>query len=474
MTTGRTVIGRHGEGFLETRGDMTVLHVKGAPYKRGRQHGALLAPRVTATVSRGLTGAAAVTALALGCSVEQGFIRLCQGRDEASGFLPDELREEMQGMADALKEAGSPLGFEDILLWNTMYDSWCFFAHPDPSDPAAQYRHEPHTIGCCSFSAWGTATHDGKLLFAKNMDNLDLPGILEGRLLVICDPEQGFGHVNVTHPGMLAIDGGFNENGIEMMTHYSPSVRETMRGCGIGTFSRLILQRASTVEDAAAICAGFPRCTGINYHVADAKTNRAAVIECDAGDTAVRHPFKEDMLWSTNHYNCYPGWRGYKGLNMVERQQPVFKLHDISSAAAWQESLRDTSNSLIDAAGRFRRLEKLLDEHQGTLDAEAAMEILRDRHHPDTGELRPWDVPARGRNDGVTISFSLARKTFSEKARFYKSKEAARITGQTGNLWAMVATPASGDFHVAMSDFPAHRGPFLHFNLREELRRKAE
>jgi hypothetical protein len=102
------------------------------------------------------------------------------------------------------------------------------------------------------------------------------------------------------------------------------------------------------------------------------------------------------------------------------------------------------------------------------------MQILRDRHHPDTGELRPWDVPARGRNDGVTISFSLARKTFCEKTRFYKSGEAAPITGQTGNLWAMVATPASGDFHVAMSDFPAHRGPFLHFNLREELQRKGE
>jgi predicted choloylglycine hydrolase len=462
---------RRGKGFLEARGDITVLHLKGAPYERGSQHGALLADRITATVCRGLTGAAAVTALALGCSVEQAMDRLRRGKEEASGFLPPEIEEEMHGIADALKEAGSPLSFDDVLLWNTMYDSWCFFAHPDPSDPAAMYRREPYTIGCSSFSAWGTATSDGKLLFAKNMDNLDLPGILEGRVLMISDPEQGHGHVNMVHPGMLAIDGGFNEDGIEMMTHYSPSVHETMRGCGIGTLSRLILQRASNVEDAAGILSDFPRCTGINYHVADAKTNTAVVVECSARDTAVRHPFEKDVLWSTNHYNCYPGWRGYEGLNMVESQQPVFRLRDISSIPAWQESLRDTSNAQIDAPGRFRRLEKLLDEHYGALDPTTAMEILRDRHHPDTGELRPWDVPARGRNDGVTISFFLARKTFCEQAQFYKSSETGRITGQTGNLWAMVATPGSGDFHVAMSDFPAHRGAFTHFNLREELGR---
>jgi hypothetical protein len=197
----------------------------------------------------------------------------------------------------------------------------------------------------------------------------------------------------------------------------------------------------------------------------------AAVIECDARDASVRRPFGKDTLWSTNHYNCYPGWRGYAGRNMVERQKPVFRLRDISSVPAWQESLGDASNPLIDATGRFRRLGTLLDEHDGSLDVETAKEILRDRHHPDTGELRPWDVPARGRNDGVTISFFQARRTFCENAQVYKGSERMRITGQTGNLWAMVAAPGSGDFHVAMSDFPAHRGAFTRFNLREELGR---
>ena len=471
MDSERTVIGRYGKGFVETWESVTVLHVKGAPYERGYQHGALLAERVTRTVCKGLTGASAVTGLAMGGSVEDGMGRLRRGKDEAEGFLPPEFREELRGMADAVKASGSPVTFDDLLVWNTMYDSWCFYAHPDPSDPSTRFYREPYTIGCSSFSAWGSATRDGKLVFGKNMDNLDLPGIREGRILVICDPEHGFGHANVTHPGMLAVDGGLNEDGIAMMTHYSPSVNETMQGCGIGTLSRLILQTAHSVDDAVNILTVYPRCTGINYHVADAKVNQAAVIETNARETAVRRPFNEEVLWSTNHYNCYPGWRGYYGRNMVEGQKPVFRLRDTTSIEAWQESLRDPANSWIDATGRFRRYERLLAEQSGRIDFETGIEILRDRHHPDTGELRPWDVPARGRNDGVTISFFLARKTFSEKTRFYKSDEEACITGQTGNLWSLVATPGTGDFRVALSDFPAHRGAFLHFNLREELGR---
>ncbi|MCX7025942.1 MAG: carcinine hydrolase/isopenicillin-N N-acyltransferase family protein [Spirochaetes bacterium] len=326
------------------------------------------------------------------------------------------------------------------------------------------------------FSAWRKATSDGKLLFGKNMDNLDLPGVAEGRILVFCDLENGLGHVNVTQAGMLAIDGGFNlyrfnEAGVGMMTHYSGSKCETMRGCGIGSLSRLVLQRASSVEDAIEILTVYPRCTGINSHVADAKVNRAVVIEANAKETAVRSPFQRDVLWSTNHCNCYPGWMGYQGRNMVEGQMPVYRLKDIGTIKAWQLSLREKGNPNIAASGRFRRYEKLLDENYGSLSLMKGIEILRDRHHPETNELRDWDTPAKARNDGVTISYLLPRKVFSEKALFYKSEDEGPITGQSTNLWSMMATPASGDVHVAVEGLPAHRGAFTSFNFLKELGR---
>jgi hypothetical protein len=473
MENKRIELGRCGKGSLQMEGEATILHVKGTAYERGWQHGYLLHEKIAATVPKALTSAAAVCGKAVGGGVDEGLTRLRRGMEEARGFMPPEFVEEIRGLSDALASQGSPLDFQDMLMWNLMYDTWCFHAHPDQSDPSSNFVRSPYpeTIGCSSFSAWGNATRDGKLLFGKNMDNLDLPGVPQGRILVFCDPDNGFGHANVTQAGMLAIDGGFNEAGICMMTHYSGSAYETMRGCGIGTLTRLVLQNAASVEDGIDILNVRPRCTGVNYHIADAKANRAAVVEANAKETAVRRPFGRDMLWSTNHCNCFPGWMGYQGKNMVEGQKPVYRLKDISTIEAWQESLREKDNSNIAATGRFRRYEKLLGEAYGNLSLEKGMEILSDRHNPDTGELRDWDTPAKGRNDGMTISYLLPRRTYSENARFYKSEDSGSITGQSTNLWSAMAAPASGDLYVALEGLPAHRRGFRYFNLFEELGR---
>ena len=473
MDNERVDLASYGEGYLQREGKTTILHLKGTAYERGYQHGYLLGDLIDATVPKGLTSAAAVCGKAAGGGIEDGFERLRRGVEEAKSFMPSEFAEEIGGLSEALAVRGSRLDFTDMLMWNLMYDTWCFYAHPGAGNPSDDFHDSiyPETIGCSSFSAWGGATRDGQLLFGKNMDNLDLPGIAEGRILVFCDPKKGLGHVNMTQAGMLAIDGGFNEAGVCMMTHYSGSMYETMRGRGIGSLSRLVLQGAESLEDAIDILSSNPRCTGINYHVADAKAKKAAVVEANARETALRRPFGRDVLWSTNHCNCFPGWMGYQGKNMVEAQKPVYRLKDISSIDSWQSSLDDKENSDIAASGRFKQFEELLDETYGDLSLEKGIEILCDRHHPDTNELRDWEIPAKARNNGVTISYLLSRKTYSEKARFYKSEAEGPITGQSTNLWSMMVAPAEGDVLVALEGLPAHRWGYRYFNLFKELGR---
>lgn len=461
--------GRHGKGYLELRNSIPVLHVHGSPYERGFQHGYLLHGLIGSTVSRGLSSASAVCAKAIDASVSEGFRRLRQGMEEARRHIPQEFIEEIRGMSDAITVRGSNFDLDDMLTWNLMYDTWCFYAHPGFGDPSENFISE--TIGCSSFSAWGKATRDGSMVFGKNMDNLDLPGIPEGRVLVICDPSEGFGHANITQAGMLAIDGGMNEKGISMMTHYSGSRYETMRGCGIGILSRLILQRASSLDDAVKILASHPRCTGINYHVADAKAKQAVVVEANAKRLALRKPYLKDCLWTTNHCNCYPGWMGYDGVNMVEDQQPTYGLKDISTQEAWQESLKEKDNPNIAAAGRFKRYKVMLEERYGTIDIENGIEILTDRHDPDTGEQRDWGTPAKARNNGMTISYLLPRKHYADSVPWYKSDGEGPVTGQSTNLWSMIAKPETGECMVALSGLPAHRHGFMAFNLLEELGR---
>ncbi|TXT42695.1 MAG: hypothetical protein FD137_2051 [Spirochaetes bacterium] len=449
-----------GKGSMEILKGAKILRLKGGPYERGFQHGHLLGSLMEYTIPRGMASAAAVCAKAIGSNQAEGLARIFEGARIAQPFIPESMAEEIRGMADALAAQGSKLDYGDLVAWNLMYDSWCFYAHPGYGNPGAE------TIGCSSFSAWGAATKDGRLIFGKNMDNL-----AEGRVLTICDPDEGLGYANITQAGMVAIDGGVNEAGIAMMTHYSGSSFETMRSCGIGVLSRQLLLNADSMEKAVAMLGGSPRCTGINYHVADAAARKAGVVEANARDWDLRLPWGGDFLWSTNHCNCYPGWMGYRGTNMVAAQAPVYGLKDISTAAAWQESLKEKGNPHIAAAGRFRRYEALLKEKYGILDLESAIEVLRDRQDPDSGLVRDWDQPAIARNDGMTISYLMPRKQYSDYVDWYKAPGGGPVTGQSMNLWSMVAELETGEFAAALTGKPGHKGEFIFLNLKRELER---
>lgn len=459
-------------GFLEMNKGIKVLHLSGKPYERGYQHGFLLAKEISEVIPDSITGAAAVIALALGCSHSEAIEVMMKGKRSAEGYVPPEFKEEMRGIADGIAAQGSTLDYDDIVLWNTMYDQWCFYAHPDPAEPDRHSVRHAYPPGCSSFSAWGKATVNGKMIFGKNMDNLNIPGAKEHRILAIVKPDRGYGHAFITHPGMIAIDGGISENGIEMMTQYSASVNETLKGCGIGILSRLILTNTDVIEDAINILTVYPRCTGINYHVGDAKAGRAAVIEASASQVAVRYPEAgKDAMWTSNHCNCYPGWKGYEGHSMVIDQAPVYKMPDISTIEKWQESLADKDNPNVCGSARFVRYGQLLEEHYGKIDEKVAQQILSDRVDPYTGKVRDWEESHPSMNDGVTICMYSPIVKYADNVKFYKSEKKGSFSACFSNLWSMVAAVDSGEFWLAMKDFPAQRGGYEYFNLKEELAR---
>src|SRR5512136_1394402 len=98
------------------------------------------------------------------------------------------------------------------------------------------------SVGCSSFCAWDEwAGGNRKLIFGKNEDNFNMPGQLDNRMMVIADPDNEFGHVFMTYPGMIGLDGGLNEDGFEMMTQLNSMRSESMEGCGIAIFTRNLL-----------------------------------------------------------------------------------------------------------------------------------------------------------------------------------------------------------------------------------------
>jgi hypothetical protein len=263
---------------------------------------------------------------------------------------------------------------------------------------------------------------------------------------------------------MIGLDGGLNEDGLEMMTQLSSMKDESMKGCGIAIFTRCLLTHAGSVDDAIRIFRDKPRCAGIAYHVADGKAREAAIVETSSKMVSVRHPMENvKALWQTNHSNCYPGWMGYSGYNMVADQQPVNELRDISTIEKWQDSLRDPYNFYVQAPSRFERYAQMIHQYHGRIDAENAMKILSDRYDPFTRMTRPANFPSWTNNILCTIC-----ALYPDFA--YRAKEPlGNFKAHIANMWSLVAYPETGDLWLAIKDFPAQYGGYEYFSLPELL-----
>jgi hypothetical protein len=473
--------------FEEIKG-VKVLYLKGKPYEMGYQHGYLLADKIELMVNRTLLATAAYVAAQTGQDIDKAEEILWRGQKAAEPFLPQEFKEEMIGIAEGVNDAGINISLEQILLWNTNYDQWCIYAHPEYWKGDYQSEKMEDKLnksgnegscrvntgkqaggGCSSFSAWGEwAGGDGKLIFGKNEDNFNMPEQLKNRIMVVTSPDKGIEHVFYTYPGMIGLDGGFNTDGLAMMTQLNSMQHESMEGCGIAIFTRLLLTHAHTVEDAIRIFQEYPRCAGIAYHVADAKAKKAVVVETSSKKVCCRYPIQGvKALWQTNHSNCYPGWMGYSGYNMVADQVPVNQLKDISTIENWQNSLKDPYNFYVQAPSRFERYQQLIHEYCGDITVENAIKILSDRYDPYTRKSRDKSFPSWTNN--ILCTICALYPDFS-----YEAKEpVGPFKAHVANMWSMVAYPETGDFWLAINDFPAQYGGYEHFNLKELLKSRS-
>lgn len=462
-------------GSFQVVNGVKVLTIKGTPQQMGYQHGFLLAPQISLMINRTLLATTAYVAAQTGTDLVTAEKMLWEGQAIAEPFLPPEYLQEMEGIYQGVVDAGiKDVSLKQILLWNTNYDQWCIYSHPDYWTPETHQHVRGHVHpspgagGCSSFCAWDNwAGGDGKLIFGKDEDNFNMPEQLDNRMMVVAAPKEGFGQVFMSYPGMIGLDGGFNEAGLEMMTQLNSMQYETMAGCGIAIFTRLLLTRCSSVDQAINIFKTYPRCAGIAYHVADAIAKQAAVVETSSKMVCVRTPQPDiKAMWQSNHSNCYPGWMGYSGYNMVADQQPVNKITGISDIAMWQTSLREPYNFYIQAPSRFERYEQLIHQYYGNITPENGLKILCDRYDPYTQLERPKQLRSWTNNILCTICADYPDFTYTAK------EPVGTFQAHVANMWSMLAYPETGDFWVAVNDFPAEYGGYVQFNLKKLLGRE--
>lgn len=285
-----------GEGWLEVRDGLTVVHFKGTHRQIGAQNYLLLAREAeelraafdpTAQTYEGWEKAVwAFRNAYLKAKIAPGLLR----------HTPPEFVQEMEGFI----EVASGGTVDDLL----------------PVLMASVFQEVELVYGCTSFAAFGPATADGRLLHGRNLDHLALQDVARSGFVAIYEPEGAYPFITVTYPANVGVMHGMNVHGISVSMSYSLATPPNLTTDGIAFMFllRQVLERASTLDQAVEMILEAPRTVGLNVLVADGKIPDARVIEMAANRYQVRRP-ENGLIWATNRYETpymreiqAPGW----------------------------------------------------------------------------------------------------------------------------------------------------------------------
>lgn len=170
--------------------------VKGPPMARGFQYGYLVADEYAAAVR----AYEQMTYQKIG--MDYGFF-VDRANELHADKVPDELREEMEGVAAGLTAAGAPATFQDVLGMNDWMELTGYWwpkhagRYAALASPASQGSH------CSAFVATGDATADGSIVMAHTSFTDFWQGQFENVILDVT-PDEGHRMVMQTTPGWIA------------------------------------------------------------------------------------------------------------------------------------------------------------------------------------------------------------------------------------------------------------------------------
>jgi predicted choloylglycine hydrolase len=254
-------------GRLSLVGSVPVLRLSGTPREMGFQHGAALKSQIHFLYRE----------------YHEAMVKRVVGQEEllswakaTEPFIPEALKEEMQGLAE-----GSCLPYEEILVVNTAIDRF-------------------QTIACSTVVAAGDATKDGTVYFGRN---LDFPGrnILQRMSVVIVwSPGSGPQLAAVTWPGLIGVLSGMNSEGVAGATMLVHKGRARRPGLPYLLMYREALSAARAKDDVYAAISKAKRTSSNNFMVVDA-TGASEVIEFDP-EATVRRRAAHGCACSTNFF----------------------------------------------------------------------------------------------------------------------------------------------------------------------------
>ena len=334
---------------LAPRNGWTFVHLEGAPGEIGYQHGWLLAKEI----QNGFE----VQKLETEHDTKKPWTFF---RDGAQHMLwaqiPDEYRQELEGITAGLNARGIALDIWDVVALNASME-WSYYTQKYDKDhgikPPTTATGPDH---CSAFVATGSFTKDGRIVIAHN----NWSNYLDGeRWTYVFDvaPAHGRRFVMDGYPGLIhsGDDFGINDAGIAI-TETTITGFQGWDANGTAEFvrARKAMQYAGSIDDFDRIMrdgnnGGYAN----NWLVADNKTNEIASLELGLKNIELRRT--KDGYFTGANFPVNP---------KLLKEETSFNAADPS----------------LSANARRARWEELMSRNKGRIDAAMAKKFLADHY----------------------------------------------------------------------------------------------
>lgn len=254
-------------------------------------------------------------------------------------YVPDEYLQEIYGISKFHPDSFQFIGknYDRVLNYHAAHD----IGHT-----MQQYM----LVGCTSFGAWDGFTQDSQIVIGRNFDFYVGDAFAENKVVSFYNPDAGIPFMTVSWPGFIGAVSGLNLNGISVTLNAASGAPPTSTKMPIALLAREILQYASTIDEAVAICRKRETFVSESILIGSAADHKTVIIE--------KSPDKLDVF-----------------------ESPISKItcsNHFQSKAFEEDSYNIENIEKSDSPYRFERMNELVDQHP-LLEIEDVASILRNQ-----------------------------------------------------------------------------------------------
>ena len=448
----REAVETFGPAYRYPSAGWIYLHIEGAPYERGYQHGHLMAREIPEYLDR--------CAAELGSSQQWGQYRTTANALFLRGF-DREILEEMRGIAEGASDAGAKwlnrrIDLMDIVVANVTVELSTLAAAVGATatgleglsfdKPAyAGGKRDRLVDHCSAFAATGSATRDGKMVIGQ-VTWWSLTLAEQTNVMLDIKPAAGHRMLIQSYPGGIesGTDWYQNDAGVVLTETTINQTPFNAQGNPVASRARMAIQYGGNIDEVVKYLG--TRNNGLytnEWLIGDAKNDEIAMYELGTNKTRLWRSSKNEWFGGTPGF--YWGDNNSKDLDIRLENYPDPKggpdyipyvpyVRDL----AWL-NLFQAHNGQIDEQFAFLAFRTAPLIATSTMDAKVATSDMANRMMlwAEIGRpnQREWTPPRSGyaKNDGLYPSgYALFRGEETEGLRTaIRENEKARLTGKT-------------------------------------------